>query len=347
MPKQVILPAVLITIFLLAAYSFTTSTTPRVLVDDTVVPFASIPSCGESEQVISMLEDGAIVCLKDSAIYALQSGIRSKIATTQKGESILNGTLGYFVGTTATTVTLYRVVQPLSLEKIFDFAINDQITPVYALFARGNNAFNVFISAQKEASSLDSEKSIHYRIIVPMGREDKAATPTLITLATRDMLRITDSYYNGEFTMLRELHPFLEPKFRFAMWEETPILLPLTPSIASFVTSSDIPRYLSNGGKIHTLSKDGTELETSITETSGTTLIQDRTGTIGFDDNFTTLLWHPNTNHSDPVTLLAHLPTAQLELTGRYSTRIGKRVYNCFDFSESLQITLRVCIPQL
>ncbi|MCC7304305.1 hypothetical protein IT418_02745 [bacterium] len=34
-------------------------------------------------------------------------------------------------------------------------------------------------------------------------------------------------------------------------------------------------------------------------------------------------------------------------LLGRYSTRIKKRVYNCFDFSESSQITLRSCKLEL
>lgn len=35
------------------------------------------------------------------------------------------------------------------------------------------------------------------------------------------------------------------------------------------------------------------------------------------------------------------------QLLGKYSTTIKKRVYNCFDFSESSQITLRSCKPEL
>jgi hypothetical protein len=347
MNRKLLLTAIFVTVFTVAAVIFTSYTRPETTESRDSIPFASLPLCESADRVISLLEDGSPVCSNQSSLYVIQMRSHIKIAELQTNEKLITGTLGFFIGATQTKITLYRVIQPIALEKVYEFAITEEITPVSVFLMRTDDQLVFYVSAQKEATSPSSVKSIHYRISVPTNMRGTARTPSLSTLATQEMLRITDSYYGGDLVLLRELLPFLEPKYRIARWTETPALIPAKDSIAEFITSTGKPYYRTRDKKYFTVSGNGSSQEVAISTISDFILIHDSFGFIEFNLSENALVWHKGAASSKPAVILAHLPTTQLELVGRYHTRIGKRVYNCFDFSESLQITLRVCIPQL
>lgn len=347
MPKQALLPAVLIAVFLLAAYFFLRTNSTTVVSNEATIPFAILPFCDDDDRVITLLEDGTIICLGKASIYALQSGARTKISDLSKNETILTGTLGYFIGYSASQVTLYRVMLPLTIEKVYDFALNDQITPISSFISKSEQGTHVFVSAQKEATSATSIKSMQYKITLQNSGAAVPTNPILTTLATPEMLRVIDSYYDGTVLLMRELYPFLAPKFRIALWSESPAILSPHPAITAFVTSTDQPLYFSDDENAYLLSQSGAKSNVTTNNILASTIISTPSGFLSLDTSNSSLIWNPSSQASDPTSILAHIPTTQLELTGRYSTRIGKRVYNCFDFSESLQITLRACIPQL
>jgi len=314
-------------------------------------PFAMLPTCDEGDLAISLLESDIPICKSNESLYVLHAGKREKIGSVKKSDTLLPGSFGYYLLIHDNTVTLNRVVQPWQIIAIFEFAINDQINPVSSFFTLTRDKLFVYISAQKEAQSPTDDKSIYYRIALsPPTGNPPSPTPLLSTFTTKEMLRIVDVYYEGKLLYLRELHPFLEEKHRIVTWEESAKIINPPYAPKTFLISTTVPTFGTDErakAKLITLTEEGKAISSREINKNELPFIVDLNGYMSLNRELGDLTWHtvPEVPQSTDI-LLPYLESTDLELTARYSTRIGKRVYNCFDFSESLQITLRTCIPQ-
>jgi len=274
-------------------------------------------------------------------VYVISSGKRTKIGELADINTILPGTLGYFTGITESQITIFRITQSLTLLTIYSIDFPKDITPASALYSHTVQTTNIYISAQKEATTPLSVKSVHYRIQIPQA---PTALPDHTVYTTIDMLRVVAAFDEVNLVFFRELYPFLSEKWKIAELNQAVSFPKLKSNPVKFFPATITPLYITMNNQIQSVRNETAESPPYPLERI---LTYGDSGIIYHEPETQELRWHQFSTRTSPQTLLSFVPSLQYELAGQYSTRIGKRVYNCFDFSESLQITLRTCVPQL
>ena len=324
---------------------------PKTEVQPPIIPYAYLTDCEDTDLALSLTKEGVTICQNDTSLYTRLQGKKFAFLEKSKERHFFINSLGYIVSEESNIITIDRFQQSATVNPIYSLHLTKGVSLVgtFTLQTEDGTTF-IFLNTEKEAKTSSDIKSVLYRIEISTQRNSEN-NPTITSFESKEMLRVVDAYYNGDIVFCRELFPFLAPKFRILHWGVSPTILPNFLSLLSFQRNTTIPSavYTTNSNlasQVVSFDKNGNRINSPENIIKQSSILQDSSGTLSFSEETSSLMW-TSFSGSSSTPLLSYLPTFNGELVAKYSTKIGKRVYNCFDFGESLQITLRTCIPEL
>lgn len=323
MNKKTIFTIFLLVVVYSMGYLFSfKATTP----DSYALPQAGRFHCLDADTVITFGTTIGTLCKAQNSFYLLK-GTNKKSVTDLLSikATYYPGSLGYFASVMEKQVQFYRVAEGGSIQELGSFMIakGDTIISQFIFQTKGGDT-HLFLSGEHTVDSPKQPRAFlsHYTIF-----EDSVAVAYTFQLA--ELVKVSDMVEkDGELhALLRESQPFLEPKRRVLRIRKgsTPsnITCPMQqPPLFTFT----VEEFCQNG--------------------SEEILFSSSQGDLVATTDRHTLTW-ANYQSASTTTIISEVALDSLELIARSSTRIGKRVYNCFDFTESSQITLRLCIPTI
>ncbi|MFZ2189459.1 MAG: hypothetical protein WAV48_01645 [Candidatus Magasanikiibacteriota bacterium] len=291
-----------------------------------VRPITFVPICEDQDIPLLLTNTGTTLCKDAEALYIRVQGKKVLIKKIASADVFMPSSLNLTVFQRNNVLHFEKFLQGNELKEIFSFTIPQNVTPISFFYSQLDEASLLFISAQKNATSPKDTKSVIYRISLD---ENDSSKTIVESAATLEMLRVMDAYHKGRVLLLRELFPFLTKKHRILNWSTAP----------------EIKNDSCARNTVINLSNETPPCQ-EITSDTSQEFIKSESGNVQFDRAEHQLLWRPKLTET-PKILLSNVNIEEWQLIAKYSTRIGKRVYNCIDFSESLKISLRICIPEI
>lgn len=290
------------------------------------IPSATRLYCLDSDVVITTDINAGILCKSDTSLYILQGTSRKNVKELSIKAEYFQGTFGYFSSIEQDSkLRFYRMtsVQSVELVATFDLSSKETIHSQF-LYQTEDSTTHLFLSGEYDVQSKKQPKAFLTHFLIEQNSVVKKETYIFTELLKlKDVVEQEGSYY----ALLSEMHPFLEPKKRLLLLQQGEV-----PTKISCTT--DNAKLFAFSLEDFCLIDDNNKLYTS------------KSGDLIFLEKERTLQW-AQYEMSQTHLILSAVDIQSLELFARTSTRIGKRVYNCFDFTESLQITLRLCIPTI
>lgn len=290
------------------------------------IPFATRQYCLESDVVITTDINTGILCKSDTSLYILQGTSRKNVKELSIKAEYFHGTFGYFSSIELDNkLRFYRMTTAQSVELVatFDLSPKETIHSQF-LYKTDDSIIHVLISGEYDVQSQKQPKAFLTHFLAEQHTVTKKETYTFTELLKlKDVVAQEGLYY----ALLSEMYPFLEPKKRLLLLRqgEVPTKISCTTENAKlFAISLEDFCLIDDNNKLYT----------------------SKLGDLIFLEKEEALQW-VQYETSQTHLILSVVDLRSLELFARTSTRIGKRVYNCFDFTESLQITLRLCIPTI
>lgn len=290
------------------------------------IPSATRHYCLDSDTVITTDINTGILCRSDISFYTLKGTSKKSIKELSIKADYFLGSFGYFSSIEQDRILrFYRMTTAQSVELVatFDLSPKETIHSQF-LYQTEDSTTHLFLSGEYDVQSQKQPKAFLTHFMIEQNSVIKKETYIFTELLKlKDVVVHEGSYY----ALLSEMYPFLEPKKRVLLLQqgETPTRISCTAESAKLFVF-----YLDD----FCLVDDNNKLYTS------------KSGDLIFHEKERSLQW-VQYEMSQTHLILSAVDIQSLELFARTSTRIGKRVYNCFDFTESLQITLRLCIPTI
>jgi len=315
------------------------------------IPYAYLTDCEDTDLALSLTAEGSTLCQNETSLYTRNQGKKSVIIEISKNRRYFVNSLGYLISEEANVISIDRFQLPTIVKPVYSFHLAKGVSLISTFIVQTNvDRIVIFLNTLKEATSSADTKSILYKVEIA-SQSNAENEPSITSFESKEMLRVVDAFYGGSIVFCRGLFPFLAPKFRILHWGVSLSILPNFLNLLSFQHNTTIPSavYTTNSNlasQVVSFDKNGNRINSPENIIKQATVLQDSSGTLSFSEETSSLMW-TSSNGSSSTALLSYLPTFNGELVAKYSTKIGKRVYNCFDFSESLQITLRTCIPEL
>lgn len=346
--KKILPPVLLLALYFLIYFASSfpqEDVTQKDLEADMPLIFTS--SCEYSHIPLLLTDTGTTICESSTTIYLYIQG--EKVTLLKKDTntpSFVPSSQQLLVGFRENVLLLFSVSTTNTLTEIFSFAMPPEQTPISLFFTRHPKTEEriVYLSAQQLAQSPSEVKSVQYEFTISTKHEIAVRQ-----LRSVEMLKVVAAFPEYQTIVMTELFPFLAQKVSLVQWGETPRLTPHPCTSTARPLPADAPLFTSDGCR---LLPHQNYLEISASSGQQTTrpfnanlLISTHDGVIQRSEQEQQLLWKPS--DSPQETVIFHRIPDNLVLFGQSSTRIGKRVYNCFDFTESPEITLRMCIPIL
>ncbi len=281
------------------------------IIKEQLNPYIFHAICEEDDKPLLFLDNGRTICRSESTLYTKIEGKKRKINDIPQGVNYISSSRNLLIHIKDKTIFIETISDSLEILAVTSYTIPRTSSFVSTFITTDINENTiVFISMEKTAIAITDDKSEIVRITIFPDKKSKIDSYLL-----KSMLKVTDYLQESDSIYLIEMHPFLLSKNVILQWQ----------------SKKQLNIVESKNEELHDtrlrLAEWADERLTFDTETSE--------------------LWYTNEVH-DINYLVAVAPHANTwELTAKYSTRKDKRVYNCFDFSESSQITLRTCIPKL
>lgn len=289
------------------------------------LPRFYLPLCDSNDKPLLLTNTNAVVCKDEKEVYLFAGNKKHVIFTIKNISTFFPGSLGFLVYYSDAIIRINKINSNTQLEELTTISLGNELIPQSVFFSQNDKGETViFVTCQKEAQNAESTKTKIFKII--FSQEGKHTSTSEISL--RNMLKVVDIYEKGELLLLREMHPFLEKKLRRLNWKNPQQI---------------ITDYCQYEYGIFTMQHNGN----GYCKSDPLSLISATTGELKINSESDQLHWQSIAQSATPTSILSSISTEGFELLARYSTSIGKRVYNCFDFSETSQITLRACIPEL
>lgn len=326
MSKKIILLALLITLAYFTFYLLLSKFPRDSEEDESPFPSITLPLCEENDQALLLTVTGVTICKDGDSLYFKDSGKKKEIQKIKVTDYYFPSSLNLIVFTRVGELVVQKLLGDMSMQVLYTLSLPSNVTPIAIILTGNKEVTTVFVSAQHDAKSEKDFKGILYKIELS---NSETFTPRSTNVALKEMLCIVDIYDDGKYLVLRELFPFLVKKHRSLNWKEQPELR--IETCQQFIS----------------LSQPFTPFECpKLPETEYHIFIKETAGNVEFDTKRSSLVWHKNGTQI-PNTLISNVNPEEWEVVAKYSTIIGKRVYNCIDFSESLELTLRTCITEL
>lgn len=312
------------------------------------LPTIILPTCKDSDVPLGISSDGYTYCQHDKSIHLLLPG-KDLIIVDEKllGDDEIAGIFGSYLVTRNTNMLhIYALTSAATTE--FDTLTLAKNETLVSAFGRKDekSITTIYLSTVLEAQSPKDIKSKIYKIVLPTGTPEKPKLQPLYssTHMEKAVFAYPHTDTQSEILFTKESYSFLAPLSNIIISGKSFATCPVT----AFGRSVDIP-YVQisacNGKKAgwYEISKD-TLLVSSLTQ-DDSALIANKDGTLTYTQE-QGLKWQ-----QQGIKTALELSSEALQNIGNIffieSTNTGKRVYNCIDFGESSQITLRSCIPNL
>ena len=347
-----IIVGVCVCIFIyVAVFSFISANPSKHASSQNIKAQIFIPICKEDTDIpISLLDNGTTACLSENTLYVNDESrkIVLKKYETKEIPTYIQGAMNYLLLYTNNVVTIHRILDNSALEEVTTIPLATNETPI-SVYGVGDINKNqvLYLSTYLEARKSTDTKSKLYRI------EITSLDKTIQVFTLRSMLIISSvfSTEKSEIYFMKEMFSFLEQR-HIVYFSRNGKLEELPCKIDIFSKSTSLPKFQSDFCENYikpnwfTISKTDAIVQLEAAPDNEDLVLSNNSGEIHFLPSTQQLSWVKN-DSTTPQILQSYIDSWQSQILAQYSTRIGKRVYNCFDFSESIKITLKVCTPEL
>jgi hypothetical protein len=323
--KTILFAAITVLLYIFLSRFALTPPKPR---EPTVpTPIAIIPLCENEDSAIFLTAANETVCKAETALYLRRNGKKITLKKVDSTDAYFTSSKNLVIFQSDNELIIEKLEADNTVKNLYTLPLKKGILPLsIILYSDDENRITVYVSAQKEAHTVTDTKSVFFRISLTL--TDNSLSK-VTSIEQRNMLRTVSLYNGGTLLLLREMFPFLQGRQMYLEWKERPNFMP--------VQCKNRPISYQSGNTLFD-SNNCSKTPQYFLKTSA--------GYLTVDSENHSLLWN-SAESSAPVIVTSNVFPENWHLPAEYTTRIGKRVYNCFDFSESLQITLRTCIQQL
>ncbi len=310
-----------------------------------LVPYILLKNCDTNYQALGFTENGTSICLgKKGLITATNDGKEIYLLSKEKiaNDDLLQIRSNFLFHISQKKLKISRITSTNALEQLSEIKLQDSETVLDTFVSSTIDSTNyLLISSELQAQKKEDNKS-QIRVIT-VNNEYKIITEKILLSQNILKVQYANFAYAPNFIVTKTAYPFLESKYEIFNADLEKIstnnckISDIDYEFSTLLWQTDC----NNEKKMFSLDAKNKVIETNeilnpdVFEFFTSKLRQTANGEFQLEsDGKIIRLLHKNRD-----------TYVNFDIISQKSTRIGKRVYNCIDFGELPQISLRVCIP--
>lgn len=349
--KQILICAIVVALYLLSFYLAKTYLKVETYNNAVAEPFVILPRCAKDAVAIGITSEHDTICQGKNGIsrYATEKEVVILPITDIAKDTLVISRLNYLLLISEQKVVFKEILSNLTLvdRGTIELAKNESFIDVF--LSSDTSEDILLLSTELKAQSPTDDKS-KIRILSISHKDAASNVNSIYEIRSKyiDSVLYANFSVTKPFIITHTAYPFLELRYRVLHQVEQRIEDVTTCTITEILPGYNQPLWEQQCSDKPTREISSTNEQLS-SNTTAIELLKKRNAIL-FENSYLLitadrkLIWK---NMELTKHLLDNISATidTFSIISQQSTRIGKRVYNCIDFGDSPQISLRVCIP--